>query len=223
MPTLADIRGIVLDLDDTLYPEMDFVRAGFAAAAEVIASRVAAARAVKRMLVLQAAGQAKVFAALLAEMGAADAEETERRMVAAYRSTRPALRLHDDAKRLLGRAAGRFKLGLISDGWLETQRNKIEGLGIASRFDAVILTDELGRAYWKPHERAFREMAQRLACAEHELVYVADNPAKDFIAPNALGWTTIQIERADGIHRGRSSPPGGAAKQRVSSLDELTW
>ena len=44
-------------------------------------------------------------------------------------------------------------------------------------------------------------------------VYVGDNLSKDFVAPNALGWTSILIDRpADRphrIHKNMSAPAGG--------------
>jgi putative hydrolase of the HAD superfamily len=42
---------------------------------------------------------------------------------------------------------------------------------------------------------------QRVAkCAPEQCVYIADNPIKDFISPNRLGWRTIRIRRSGGIH-----------------------
>jgi putative hydrolase of the HAD superfamily len=51
--------------------------------------------------------------------------------------------------------------------------------------------------------------------------YLADNPAKDFVAPNALGWITVQVVRDGGIHDVRRIVPGGEPQHRVRSLTEL--
>ena len=42
----------------------------------------------------------------------------------------------------------------------------------------VILTEELGRKYWKPHPKAFKIMREKLDVEFHEMVYVGDNPEK---------------------------------------------
>ena len=57
--------------------------------------------------------------------------------------------------------------------------------------------------------RCFEEMAGRLGLQHSQLAYVADNPAKDFVAPNTLGWLTIRIRRPGTKHgRCRSSARG---------------
>ena len=54
-------------------------------------------------------------------------------------------------------------------------------------------------------------------------VYVGDNPAKDFVAPNAMGWTTIMIRRPGArlIHANAETAAGGAAQHVVASLEDL--
>jgi FMN phosphatase YigB (HAD superfamily) len=53
---------------------------------------------------------------------------------------------------------------------------------------------------------------------------VGDNPGKDFIAPNELGWQTVQIRRAEGEY-GRTADPAPKPAQQarcvISSLREL--
>ena len=48
-------------------------------------------------------------------------------------------------------------------------------------FPAVIFSDQWGREYWKPHARPYTACAEALAVEPRNLVYVGDNPAKDFI------------------------------------------
>jgi putative hydrolase of the HAD superfamily len=54
---------------------------------------------------------------------------------------------------------------------------------------------------------------------------VGDNLAKDFVAPNALGWTSILIDRPSHrhlrIHKHTSAPAGGAPHETVQNLTEL--
>ena len=80
----------------------------------------------------------------------------------------------------------------------------------------------LSTDYAKPHPGAFEQMAKRLDVQPGQCAYVADNPAKDFIAPNALGWTTIQITRPDGIYTGVRAPDAAQAKHIIHGLDDLS-
>jgi len=100
---------------------------------------------------------------------------------------------------------------------------KFDALGLADYFDAVIFTESLGpdRKYWKPSPEGFEIAAERLAVDHRACCYVADNPAKDFVAPNALGWRTIQLLLPEQVHSHRPAPEGGAAWTVVRSVEEL--
>ena len=112
----------------------------------------------------------------------------------------------------------RFQLGLITDGPHRTQSAKIDALGIGGFFGSMILTGRWPEEFAKPHPRAFEETATRLDVAHGECTYIADNPAKDFVAPNALGWLTICIRREGGIYLDSPAAPGGEPLHVVDSL-----
>jgi putative hydrolase of the HAD superfamily len=91
------------------------------------------------------------------------------------------------------------RLALISDGALDVQRRKWAALRLPFRFQPVVFTDEKGRAYWKPNPWAF----ERVMSAHRDggrFVFVGDNPAKDFLAPNRLGWTTAMVRDPRNVH-----------------------
>jgi putative hydrolase of the HAD superfamily len=99
-------------------------------------------------------------------------------------------------------------LELISDGYLPTQRNKAAALRLEQWIPRPIFTEELGRQEWKPSPRAFE-----LLMARHpgeRFAYVADNPAKDFIAPRALGWLSVRIRRVNGVYAAEPDAPAGS-------------
>lgn len=223
MIDLSHVAAFVFDLDDTLYPESQFVLSGFRAVAAAFSARLGTPDAAfARMVELsQSDARGRVFDALLMERtGEADPREAAA-MVAAYRRHMPVLGLHPDAARLLDRLCGRRRLGLISDGPAETQRNKVRALNLANRFDAIVFTDEMGREFWKPHPRGFQQAGLALCAAGAQLAYIADNPSKDFVAPRALGWHTVMVRRSDGVYRDAVAPAGGAAEACVESLDEV--
>ena len=64
-----------------------------------------------------------------------------------------------------------------------------------------IITDELGGSQFrKPCEIAFRIMMTRWKLNASEIVYVEDNPAKDFQAPQQLGMKSIWFKNEDGLY-----------------------
>jgi len=231
----------VFDLDDTLYAERDYAFSGFAAVArefaEVCWSDPVRAEADMRRL-FDTDHRPRVFDALLKERKIYNNTDLVARMVETYRSHKPTIRLYSDAEAALSRLRPDYKLGVITDGRAAAQWAKVDALNLRSRLDEIIVTSELDStgytrsgvkslaqtaspAFAKPHPRAFELMAGRLGVAPRECVYVADNPAKDFVAPNALAWLTIRIHRRDGVYRDAVAAPDGQPRHQLDTLDTL--
>lgn len=220
---LSDIQAVVFDLDDTLYPERSFAFSGFDAVADWLVARVPCPfDAGARMRELFDAGErGHVFDRLLAELGHPDAERMVPDMVTCYRTHAPRIRLFDDAEDALGRWGGICRLGLISDGPLAMQRAKVQALGLADRLDEIVLTDQWGRADWKPSPRAYRHIEEQFQVPASACVYLADNPGKDFVAPRRLGWRTVRVTRPGGIYADTPTAAGGEADATISTLRSL--
>jgi len=216
-------RAIVLDLDDTLYPERAYVFSGFDAVSRAFQGDLGdpSASAADMRRLFDSPHRARVFDVLLEERKRGVDRSLVQRMVSTYRGHSPGIWLHADAERALSRWRGRFRLGLITDGRSADQWAKIDALGLRSRLDPIIMTEEMGEGNAKPHLAPFEEMARRLGVDPRRCSYVADNPMKDFLAPNQLGWMTIRVWRADGIYRDASAPSGGEARFEVATLDEV--
>jgi len=85
------------------------------------------------------------------------------------------------------------------------------------------VTGELGRDYWKPHPLAFKVTAERLGMSRGSaLAYVGDNPLKDFVAPNQLGWKTIRLRMNRQLHHElEPSEAAHAPDRECGSLTEV--
>ena len=81
-----------------------------------------------------------------------------------------------------------------------SQRAKAEALGLDRWIETMVFTAELGPEFGKPHPRAFELVQERTGVPGSRCIYVADNPAKDFDAPHALGWRTVRIRRPAALH-----------------------
>lgn len=215
----------MFDLDDTLYPEHQFVRCGFRAAAGLL-NRLYDPHAdyLSAMLAdFDAGHRGDIFNRVLRRWGLPESSDDITQLVSAYRQCdcRGQLTLHDDADRALTRLHGRAHLGVITDGYLHVQRNKAAALKLHERIEHIICTDQWGRSAWKPSPVAFEYLMTQYACPPASYVYVGDNVSKDFVAPNALGWHTVHIDRAGGEYAGKACPDGGMPARQISSLDEL--
>ncbi|MDQ3957861.1 MAG: HAD-IA family hydrolase, partial [Actinomycetota bacterium] len=191
-------RAVVFDLDDTLYPEHDYVSSGFTAAAAWIEARLGYDRDVtyRRLVRLSEESPAGTFDRWTAEVGADPSVAGE--LVGVYRSHRPALKLPPDNARLLERLRATHKLGLVTDGYLEVQQRKVEALGLERFLDAVVFSDTHGREHWKPSPRPFEIALEQLDVPAHAAVYVADNPVKDFLGARRAGLRSIRLRPEKG-------------------------
>lgn len=215
---------IVFDMDDTLYPEADFVRSGHRAVAERVWQdlRVDIEPELRRRF---AAGQrGDLMSAALASL---DVEMPQDYvggvLVPVYREHAPAIRPHVETVPVLTELRARgHRLALLSDGWAEVQRRKLAALGLAALFDEIVITDELGRDAWKPSPVGFERILTALGVAADAAMYVSDNPHKDFVGPHRLGMRTVRIVRPGTEHGEALAPAPEHQPQRViRALHEL--
>jgi putative hydrolase of the HAD superfamily len=194
-------QAIVFDLDDTLYLERDYVRSGFCAAGNWFGVAFGKPDFAERAQAAFIAGKrGNIFDSVLGSFGIVPEPALVDRLVAIYRDHAPSITLCEDARSVLDSLCGTCPLAIITDGPSSTQRRKIYALGIAPLFDIVLVTGELGAENAKPHPLAFRMVEERLGLRERQLVYIGDNPQKDFEAPRRRDWQTIQVRRKEGIY-----------------------
>jgi len=223
---MTSIQAIVFDLDDTLFPEREYAFSGFRAVAVAFAGPLGAdpdESSARMRALFDTPQRGWVFDALLEAVGiqGEPARMLVTEMIAAYRGHLPTIGLLPDADRALTRLRGRYRLGILSDGYRQTQENKITALGLRERVEEIILTDNWGRPFWKPHPRAFEEIGRTFDLPPGACLYVADNPTKDFLAPNALGWRTVFIRRHGALYARCAAPLGGTAHAVIDSLDAI--
>lgn len=98
---------------------------------------------------------------------------------------------------------------------------KINALGFENFVEDIIITDGLGgEQFRKPNDISFRIMQNRWRIPFEQMVYVGDNPSKDFIAPKKLGVMSVWIDNEDGLHRYNESS-GLEGCHRISSVSEV--
>jgi len=133
-------------------------------------------------------------------------EEIIAELIDAYRKHKPRITLPEVSRKILIslREKG-FKLGLLTDGLVETQMNKVESLGLEKFFDSIVYTDTFGREYWKPNTRPFVEISRMLGVNSRDCSYIADNPDKDFKGAKECGMLGIQT--VHWVRRPSSSVP----------------
>ena len=190
------IRGVIFDLDDTLYPERDYVMSGYRQIASWLGDDTYAAK----LYAYFTEGKPAIDE-LLSEIGRTDEKD---KCLEVYREQIPDIRLYPHAEDLIRslKDAG-IRVGIITDGRVSGQRNKIKALGLDSLIgeENIIITDALGgEQFRKPCDIAFRILQTRWRISPGEIVYIGDNIAKDLQAPLQLGMQFIYYRNEDGIY-----------------------
>lgn len=196
------IKGVVFDLDDTLYLEADYAKSGMTFIGHWVKEKwgiLGFGEELNRLW--DAKIRTKTFDIALANVGAELNQTQIMEMVEQYRRHLPKIDLQDDAHWILNKLKNTFTLGLITDGFEAAQNKKIEALKIHKWMSQIIVTDSLGRDCWKPSPVPYQLMEKKLNLSGEECLYVGDNIKKDFVAARKRGWKTIQIARPDRIHQ----------------------
>ena len=194
---VSDLDAVIFDLDDTLYSEKEYVRSGY----HEIAKHFWNIQNMEEKLWSAFSDKKQAINEVLLLEGYFN-EETLRRCLTIYREHIPRINLYPGVREMLLKMKhGGKKLGLITDGRSNGQRNKIESLHLYSVFDEIIVTDELGgELFRKPNPRAFELMKMKLGVPYERMCYIGDNMAKDFVAPQQLAMNCFWFRNPDGLY-----------------------
>mgnify|MGYP000364290653 CR=1 FL=1 len=132
----------IFDLDDTLYKEIDFVKSGYFEIAVKLSSGTNQNLIYNAMLSTYKQGGNAIQAGInLSENTLYTCSD----LIHTYRLHIPHISLDFDTKHLLKVLINSgYKLGLITDGRSNTQRNKLNSLGIEHIFSEIIISEEFG-------------------------------------------------------------------------------
>ncbi|WP_212936819.1 HAD family hydrolase [Bacillus hominis] len=216
------IKAIVFDMDDTLYKEKDYVVSGFKAVDDWIKENYKKIGFYNIAIQLFDSGERKfVFNKTLEKLNIDYDEKLISNLIEQYRSHTPDIQLLEEADWVLNNLINNVKIGLISDGYLVAQERKVNALKLKERFHSIILTDKLGREYWKPSQIPYEKISKELQVPHQQCVYIGDNLSKDFITAKKLNWITIHINREDGIYRNLIVEQDYKAHYTINNLRRL--
>ena len=220
-PDAGTRRLVVLDIDDTLYLERDYVRSGFAAVGAWASTELGVdGLGDHAWAAFEAGVRRTIFDDALAAAGVEATPDLIPRLVEVYRAHAPAIEMLPDARSWLDSLApGDVAVAVVTDGPLASQRAKAEALTLTRWADLVVFTETLGPGHGKPHPAAFEQLERELGLRGAQCAYVADNPAKDFVAPHDLGWRTVRVRRPGGLHA--EVPSGDDVDAEITSLADL--
>ena len=218
------IKAVIFDLDDTLISEREYIKSGFKVISLYLSKEynLEQKEVFNLMNELFEESSKQLFNRLLDKLKINYDLEYIKKLVKIYREHEPDIKFFDDVLPTIKELKKRgYKLGIITDGYKETQRAKIKVLKCEELFDEIIITDELGREFWKPHKKSYEIMKKKFNCEYKNMVYIGDNEKKDFIGANRLEIKTLKLINKDGIYKDINLEKEYLATMKIENLKEI--
>jgi len=191
------MKVIVFDLDDTLFKEIDYLKSAYIEIASFLQEKFLINDSFDSMLKMYGEGK-NVFKELNIKYNLSIPLDFYLKM---YRNHFPKISLEYDISNTLSYLKQQgYPIGILTDGRKVTQRNKINSLGLFDYLDEnlIVISEEFGTS--KPNIYNYLYFQNTFPNAE--LFYIGDNPQKDFISANCLGWKTIcLLDNGLNIHK----------------------
>lgn len=122
--------------------------------------------------------------------------------------------VYDDVRPALEHFKRTFRLGLLTNGAPDLQREKMAGSGIAEYFDEIVVSGEVG--FGKPNPRIYETMLSRLAVTADEALMVGNSLGSDVQGAQSVGMKAVWLNRA-----GRSRDGTIIPNHEITDLTEL--
>jgi putative hydrolase of the HAD superfamily len=194
---LVDVRAIVFDLDDTLYPYRQFVSSGFRAVAQSLEDRhgVPAALALRTLRRASTGRDRGRELQRLCETFALESSLVPS-LVALMHAHMPTLQLPTRAARVLRTLRPGWRLGVLTNGSPSIQARKVDALNLTPLVDAVVFAAACGSGEGKPSPDAFAAVLARLGASPEQAVFVGNDPVTDMAGAARAGMKTIYVSRS---------------------------
>lgn len=196
--------GVVVDLDDTLFPQAEYLAgAATAVGAAATAAGVDGARVHEALVRELAAGSdagGTIDRALLAAgVPAADLPGLVPGLVDAFTRHQPdRLTPYPGVPEALEALAAVTPLGCLTDGNPVIQQAKLAATGLLPLLPTVLVTDTLGgRAARKPAPVGLLALAEAMGVPADRLLVIGDRPGKDVAVAAAVGAWSIRIRQGE--------------------------
>lgn len=214
----AMFKGAIFDLDGTLISEREYILGCLKNAGGYIERTYGTQNAYPELKKLLEIRWEKVFDRYFDQEKIHYDETDIEKLLWVYRKTEPATVLYPDVAVTLKRLkeAG-MKLALLTNGYYEIQKKKIEKADLERYFDLILIPDEYGREFWKPAQWGYNLFLHRYDLHPEEVVVIGDMD-HDFTTPAALGMNCVYIERAD---RMKELSPPIKPDRKIYSLIEI--
>lgn len=221
------LKGILLDLDDTLYEYEPTHQIALGVVLDYVVKRTSVSRRsiesafnlakkrMKSMLPSVASGHSRIlyFQLMYEELGLNPMPHALHGSEMYWSTFLENMTLTADAEDFLKRIQG-IPVCLVTDLTAEIQYRKIENLGLQQFISHIVTSEEAGIE--KPHPFMFHRALFKLGLAHDEVIMIGDNFKKDIMGASYIGINSYWLNRS--ASEGEKLP---ADCLEIQSLEEV--
>lgn len=212
---MAFPQALLIDLDDTMFPESSYVESGFRAVAQFLEETrdlPADYSFPSMMAFLELEGRGAIFDRIIERFEIRNSEGLVAECVDVYRAHKPNIQAYEGVKGALADLSDRYALALVSNGLPAMQQRKLDSLGFEDFFDAVVFCDAINAP--KPATQGLKQALDRLGVFPQDCVFIGDNPNTDGMAASNAGVPYLRVRTERFGHLDMAAP-------QVSTFSEV--
>ena len=137
----------------------------------------------------------KAWDDVLAEFGIIDPQLRDEIIQRQYEERVSQLIPYPGVSSLLEKLAGRYKLGVVTNGSPAVQRFKLHRSGLAAYFDTVVVSGDVGIV--KPNPEPFTSALSQLSLEASQAIMIGNSLKSDISGASALGMRTVWVSHDD--------------------------
>lgn len=206
----ADVRAVTVDLDDTLFPQKQWLDGAW----ETVAARAGSlgldgSQLLSALVAVAAEGsdRGRIIDRALLRVGVDPGPYVDTLVDAFLGHAPERLRPYPGSRPALARLRATVRVVLLTDGDPRVQRAKLAALRLDRALDGVVVSDELGgRSVRKPSPVPFLAALDLLQLPANRVVHIGDRPAKDVAGAQGVGMRCVRVRT--GEYAGLPDPPG---------------
>ena len=185
-------RALLLDLDDTLYPQCRFLFSGFAAVAGHLERRwgIDGGCAFRLLMTSYHNDRGHELDRLVEQLHLAESVAS---LVTVIREHTPSLTLQPATVRTLRALRRSWQLAIVTNGVPAMQRAKVAALGVDHLVHTVVYATEHGSGAGKPEPGPFLEALRRLDVPAAQAIFVGDDEGADIFGATQCGMRAIHM------------------------------
>ena len=196
----SHVKAVLFDLGNTLYDKEQYLKVSFDNVAAHLEEKLKLEKKItlkllNRIWKIRTSHYEFLFKDLLEIFGIYSAKSLDE-LISVYHNTKGKLLPYKGVTQLLDYLKKKYKIGLVTDGHPQMQRNKVKLLGWdkpRKPFDVIIYTADYDKSYMKPNPFVYQLAAEKLGVTPKETVFVGDNPYDDFVGAKEIGIFTVRV------------------------------